>query len=178
MTAPAIGFDDFLASLDAAIAPVTAKTKLEARKDTIAKQMKDRKVSEREKASLRDELSAISTQIEEMRWQTKANVALMVYQSCACGQTHTFFEHLMRRQVTVQLTPNSPKVERWQRVDHLLADFPNEVMYRFRSVAHCATCIPLAGFDLANGNVRIADQGNNIHIPLAEFIAQINEDKL
>jgi len=165
--------DAFFAGLEAQIAKVVTKDKLTERKSTIIRQMKDRRIGEDKKQTLRAELSSIASQLQEITWQTKANVALFVYQSCDCGAEHKFFEHLMRRQVTT----SKPFVQRWQRADHILADFPNEVMYRFRQVHHCSSCIETAGFDMANGQVRIADQGENNFIPLREFVAQINEDK-
>lgn len=166
--------DNFFADLEEQISQVTRKETLSGRKGAIAKQMKDRRISDERKQTLRAELSSISAQLQEIAWQTKANVALFVYQSCDCGEEHKFFEHLMRRQVTT----SKPMVERWQKTEHLLNDFPNEVTYRFRQVRHCSSCINLAGFDMAAGVVRIADQGEHSMIPLREFVAQINEDKL
>lgn len=163
---------DFFAELDAEIAKVTAKTSLIKRKDEIAKSMKDRRVGEEKKQTLRAELSSIALQLQEIIWDTKANVALMTHQSCACGAEHRFFQHLMRRQVT----RSGPRCERWQKASEVLNDLPNEVVYDFRRVSHCSSCIESHGFDLAKGTIKLSDQGQPYRMALSEFLEEVERN--
>lgn len=78
-------------------------------------------------------------------WKIVANVGLFKRYACTCGSVTTVFEGLMTRQTHRHLRDSS----RWQVVQAVRADLPNETMIQHHPRTTCPECAGKLGFDLS-----------------------------
>jgi len=157
--------DDFFAQLDASIVGVVAKPQLEKRKLEIERALRDKHITDTDVFLLNDELKEVREKITEIVWQPTANVAMVALQQCRCGKRHTMFRELMQRQISRV----KPLVERWARTDTVTDGLPYEVIYEFKAVKHCSSCLSALGFHMPTGKVKVTEDGHPVHINYAEF---------
>jgi hypothetical protein len=143
--------DDFFARLNAEIAKVIDKPKLEAELAKAKRTVRNARATDAEIKTARESIARIAPELIQISWTAKANVAFFSRTICACGASTTTFVRLMQRIISNA----KPHVERWAIGVDLNNDLPNEVIYQDKPRSTiCQHCAEAAGFDLSLGAVK------------------------
>ena len=142
---------DFLAELDAEIAAVASKTKLESDKKKLLAKSKNRNLAWEEVLRLRAELAEVDKILDSIVWTPISAVAFFVQQDCdACGSTHRLFLQHMEKQSTGKANPTT----RWTRVKRPNSDLPTEVVIQQSKTHICADCCEDFGFHFPSAEIK------------------------
>lgn len=142
---------DFLASLDAEIATITAKPKLESDRKKLMARLRDNRLSREAAAGIRANLADVDAMLESIIWTPMSAVAFFVQQDCdACGSSHRVFLQHMEKQSTGKVNPTT----RYKRVRRPTVGLPTEVVVQ-QSVTHiCADCCEDFGFSFPSAEIK------------------------
>lgn len=128
---------DPFAILDAKLAKVTTKAKLELRKDDLQSRLSNHRILSTDKEIAMEELREISRQLDQIIWQPLFSVALFAKQHCEyCGSDHSIFLQFMEE----QQTSAGNKVTRFIRTPRYRTDIPRKVVTQFTTTKICADC--------------------------------------
>jgi len=152
--------DDIFDQLDADIARITSKTKLEEEKKRLNQHIRKTNPDRKTRILLAGEIKEINEQLDSIQWFTTATVALFQEQHCTyCGSKHRIFLQFMNRQETT----SGPKVRRLVRATKSQVGLIHEVILDKTETSICADCATDFGFDLDNSF--ISKFGGTLAVP-------------
>lgn len=145
---------DFLAQLDLDIKKLTRKSTLQSDEKRLKDKLRDRRVPDLIKSSLRTDLAAVQAQLALIQWRPEASVAMFVEQHCDnCASIHSIFTQHMQRQISTSGHP----VKRWVRVPRPEPGLPREVIKQLTTTHCCSDCITEFGFDMTSAEIKFSD---------------------